>query len=165
MCLLESCISSYIGNDSFTDEKNQSVVTALKDWLLGGLSNEKVIRDSGTSKCYTLREAANVVNDPKFTQRMKFAPCGLYDAYISAVRSTTDRPHETISSSKRRKLMSYEVASKSIDCTSSTEELKPATVVEEPSLSPGDYVGTFDAPSGSLATKAVHTPFRLQAGT
>ena len=72
---------------------------------------------------------------------MEFASCGLYDAYISAVRSTTNRPHEAITSSKRRKLMSYEVASESIDPierTSSTEELKPTTVVEEPSLSPGN---------------------------
>ena len=164
--LLESCICSYIRDDSFTDKRNQSVVKALTAWLHGGLSNEKVIRDSGTLECYTIRKAVNMVYENKFKGRMDFAPCELYDAYISAVRSTTDLPHEAIPASKRRKIISYDVASESmfsivrstsgsidpIERTSSTEEIKP-----------GHYVGQFDTSSDSLVTTSVNTPFGLQA--
>ena len=164
--LLETCISSYIRDDSFSDERNQSVVKAMTAWLLGGLSNEKVIRDTGTLECYTIRKAVDMVYDNKFKGKMDFAPCELYDAYISAIRSTTDLPHEVIPASKRRKIISYDVASESIfpivrSTSGSIDPIERISSREE--LKSGDYVSQFDTPFGSLVTTSVHTPLWLKA--
>ena len=97
-------IATYIRDGSFNDVANQSVVEALRLWILGGLSNVEVIKDPSTFNCYTIREVANMKADNKFFDELVMAPCELTYNYLKAVSEATDYQHRLTPPSKRRKI-------------------------------------------------------------
>ena len=101
--LIRKYIAAFITDDSFSNPVNECVKDALMKWVVGGLSNEKVIYDPSTSKCYTLREVANLLERGEVRERLRMAKCGLTDDYNSAVRSVVNNAFQIGDSRKKRK--------------------------------------------------------------
>ena len=109
--LIRKYIAAFITDDSFSNPVNECVKDALMKWVVGGLSNEKVIYDPSTSKCYTLREVANLLERGEVRERLRMAKCGLTDNYNSAVRSVVNNAFNIGNSPKKRKAPSEEPGS------------------------------------------------------
>ena len=101
--LIHKYIAAFITDDSFENPVNKCVKDALKKWVVGGLSNEKVIYDPSNSKCYTLREVANLFERGEVRKRLQMANCGWTDDYNSAVRSVVNYAFQIGDSPKKRK--------------------------------------------------------------
>ena len=54
--VINTCIVSFIRDDSFGFPQNQDVITKMKNWVREGLSSVKFIQDPSTNEAYTLRE-------------------------------------------------------------------------------------------------------------